>query len=31
VIVRFWILSGLFVALGLGFFYADFLVRGATR
>ena len=25
VIVRFWILAGLFTALGLGFFYADFL------
>jgi len=25
VIVRFWILGGLFAALGLGFFYADFL------
>ena len=25
VIVRFWILAGLFAALGLGFFYADFL------
>lgn len=28
VIVRFWIVSGLFVALGLGLFYADFLSRG---
>jgi phospho-N-acetylmuramoyl-pentapeptide-transferase len=28
VIVRFWIVSGLFVALGLGLFYADFLARG---
>jgi phospho-N-acetylmuramoyl-pentapeptide-transferase len=25
VIVRFWILGGLFVALGLGIFYGDFL------
>ena len=25
VIVRFWILAGLFAALGLGVFYADFL------
>jgi phospho-N-acetylmuramoyl-pentapeptide-transferase len=25
VIVRFWILGGLFAALGLGLFYADFL------
>ena len=24
-IVRFWILGGLFAALGLGLFYADFL------
>jgi phospho-N-acetylmuramoyl-pentapeptide-transferase len=30
VIVRFWILSGLAVALGLGLFYADFLARGGT-
>jgi phospho-N-acetylmuramoyl-pentapeptide-transferase len=28
VIVRFWILAGLFTALGLGFFYADFLRIG---
>ncbi len=28
VIVRFWILSGLAVAFGLGLFYADFLARG---
>jgi phospho-N-acetylmuramoyl-pentapeptide-transferase len=28
VIVRFWILSGLAVAFGLGLFYADFLSRG---
>jgi phospho-N-acetylmuramoyl-pentapeptide-transferase len=28
VIVRFWILAGLAVALGLGLFYADFLARG---
>ena len=26
VVVRFWILSGLFVALGLGFFYAEWVV-----
>ena len=25
IIVRFWILAGLMMALGLGFFYADFL------
>jgi phospho-N-acetylmuramoyl-pentapeptide-transferase len=25
VIVRFWVLGGLFVAVGLGIFYADFL------
>jgi phospho-N-acetylmuramoyl-pentapeptide-transferase len=30
VIVRFWILSGLSVAIGLGLFYADFLARGGT-
>jgi phospho-N-acetylmuramoyl-pentapeptide-transferase len=30
VIVRFWILSGLAVAFGLGLFYADFLARGGT-
>ncbi len=30
VIVRFWILSGLAVAVGLGLFYADFLRRGGT-
>ena len=29
VIVRFWILAGLFTALGLGFYYADFLSFGA--
>ena len=29
VIVRFWILAGLFTALGLGVFYADFVARGA--
>jgi phospho-N-acetylmuramoyl-pentapeptide-transferase len=29
VIVRFWILAGLFTALGLGFYYADFLRFGA--
>jgi phospho-N-acetylmuramoyl-pentapeptide-transferase len=28
VIVRFWILAGLFVAFGLGLFYADFIARG---
>jgi phospho-N-acetylmuramoyl-pentapeptide-transferase len=28
VIVRFWILGGLFTALGLGAFYADFVARG---
>ena len=28
VIVRFWIVSGLMVALGLGLFYADFIARG---
>jgi phospho-N-acetylmuramoyl-pentapeptide-transferase len=28
VIVRFWILAGLFTAIGLGAFYADFLSRG---
>jgi phospho-N-acetylmuramoyl-pentapeptide-transferase len=28
VIVRFWILAGLFTALGLGFYYADFLRIG---
>jgi phospho-N-acetylmuramoyl-pentapeptide-transferase len=30
VIVRFWILGGLAVAVGLGLFYADFLARGGT-
>jgi phospho-N-acetylmuramoyl-pentapeptide-transferase len=30
VIVRFWILAGLSVAVGLGLFYADFLARGGT-
>lgn len=30
VIVRFWILAGLFTALGLGAFYADFLAKGGT-
>jgi phospho-N-acetylmuramoyl-pentapeptide-transferase len=30
VIIRFWILAGLFTALGLGVFYADFLSRGGT-
>jgi phospho-N-acetylmuramoyl-pentapeptide-transferase len=28
VIVRFWVLSGLSVAFGLGLFYADFLYKG---
>jgi phospho-N-acetylmuramoyl-pentapeptide-transferase len=28
VIVRFWVLSGLSVAFGLGLFYADFLGKG---
>jgi phospho-N-acetylmuramoyl-pentapeptide-transferase len=26
VIVRFWIMAGIFVAVGVGLFYADFLV-----
>lgn len=30
VIVRFWILAGLFTAMALGSFYADFLARGGT-
>jgi len=30
VIVRFWILSGLAVAFGLGLFYADFLRMGGS-
>jgi phospho-N-acetylmuramoyl-pentapeptide-transferase len=30
VIVRFWILSGLAVAFGLGLFYAEFIARGGT-
>lgn len=30
VIVRFWIVSGLAVAVGLGLFYADFLARGGV-
>lgn len=30
VIVRFWVLSGLSVAFGLGLFYADFLSKGGT-
>jgi phospho-N-acetylmuramoyl-pentapeptide-transferase len=30
VIVRFWILAGLAVAVGLGLFYAEFLARGGT-
>jgi len=28
VIVRFWILAALFVALGLGLFYGDFITSG---
>jgi phospho-N-acetylmuramoyl-pentapeptide-transferase len=28
VIVRFWVLSGLSVAFGIGLFYADFLAKG---
>ena len=28
VIVRFWILAGLTVAIGLGLFYTDFIARG---
>ena len=31
VIVRFWVLSGLSVAFGLGLFYADFLSKGGAR
>ncbi|MGH2682666.1 MAG: phospho-N-acetylmuramoyl-pentapeptide-transferase [Actinomycetota bacterium] len=31
VIVRFWIISGLMVAFGLGLFYADFLARGGIE
>jgi phospho-N-acetylmuramoyl-pentapeptide-transferase len=31
VIVRFWVLSGLSVAFGLGLFYADFLTKGGAR
>jgi phospho-N-acetylmuramoyl-pentapeptide-transferase len=30
VIVRFWIIAGISVAVGLGLFYADFLARGGT-
>lgn len=30
VIVRFWIIAGLCVAMGLGLFYADFLARGGV-
>ena len=30
VIVRFWIVCGVAVALGLGFFYADFITRGGV-
>jgi hypothetical protein len=28
--VRFWIVAGLAVGLGLGLFYADFLARGGV-
>jgi phospho-N-acetylmuramoyl-pentapeptide-transferase len=31
VIVRFWVLSGLSVAFGLGLFYADFLYKDLFR
>jgi phospho-N-acetylmuramoyl-pentapeptide-transferase len=31
VIVRFWVLSGLSVAFGIGLFYADFLSKGGLR
>ena len=31
VIVRFWVLTGLSVAFGLGLFYADFLSKGGVR
>ena len=31
VIVRFWVLSGLSVAFGIGLFYADFLSKGGAR
>jgi phospho-N-acetylmuramoyl-pentapeptide-transferase len=30
VIVRFWIIAGMCVAIGLGLFYADFLVRAGS-
>jgi phospho-N-acetylmuramoyl-pentapeptide-transferase len=30
VIVRFWIISGMCVAVGIGLFYADFLAKGGT-
>jgi phospho-N-acetylmuramoyl-pentapeptide-transferase len=30
VIVRFWIIAAMFVAVGLGLFYADFLARGGS-
>lgn len=30
VIIRFWIIAGVFVALGLGIFYADFISTGAA-
>jgi phospho-N-acetylmuramoyl-pentapeptide-transferase len=29
--VRFWVLSGLSTAFGLGLFYADFLSKGGAR
>jgi phospho-N-acetylmuramoyl-pentapeptide-transferase len=31
VIVRFWIIAGLCVAVGLGLFYADFIQRGGLE
>ena len=31
VIVRFWILAGLFAALGLGLFYGEFLIAARVR
>jgi len=30
VIVRFWILAGMFTAVALGIFYADFIARGGV-
>ena len=30
VIIRFWIIAGLFTAVALGAFYADFLSHGGT-